>query len=325
DVLRYVLTANAPETKDNDFTWRDFQSRNNSELVAILGNYVNRVLVLTHKYYGGTVPAPGEFTQADLAAFAEVESLTRSLSDKLENFHFRDALRDAMGIARLGNRYLQETEPWKTVKTDPDRVATVMYVNLQLVASLAIALDPFMPFMGEKLRGILSLEQMRWSDIGRRDIIASGHTIGQPELLFDKIDDEAIQAQLDKLEQAKRTNAIENFKPAPQQAPVSIDAFGAIDLRVGTITACEAVKKSDKLLKLTVDDGMGGRTIVSGIAKSYTPAELVGRQVVFVANLPTVKLRGVESQGMVLCATNADGSIVLTAPAAVATNGAQIK
>ena len=325
DVLRYVLTANAPETKDNDFTWRYFQSRNNSELVAILGNYVNRVLVLTHKYYGGTVPAPGEFTQADLAAFAEVESLTRSLSDKLENFHFRDALRDAMGIARLGNRYLQETEPWKTVKTDPDRVATVMYVNLQLVASLAIALDPFMPFMGEKLRGILSLEQMRWSDIGRRDIIASGHTIGQPELLFDKIDDEAIQAQLDKLEQAKRTNAIENFKPAPQQAPVSIDAFGAIDLRVGTITACEAVKKSDKLLKLTVDDGMGGRTIVSGIAKSYTPAELVGRQVVFVANLPTVKLRGVESQGMVLCATNADGSIVLTAPAAVATNGAQIK
>ncbi len=325
DVLRYVLTANAPETRDNDFTWRDFQARNNSELVAILGNYVNRVVVLTHKYYEGTVPTPGEFEAVDKEAFAELDQLRDALTDKLENFHFRDALRDAMSIARLGNKYLQDTEPWKTVKTDPERVKTVMYVNLQIVASLAIAMEPFMPFMAEKLRGILGLDKLSWSQIGSRDLLGSGSHIGQSELLFEKIEDAAIEAQVERLNESKRQNAIANFKPAPQQVDTTIEAFGATDLRVGTVTACEPVKKSNKLLKLTVDDGMGSRTIVSGIAAHYAPADLVGRQVVFVANLPVVKLRGVESQGMVLCATNADGSLSLIGPHAPATPGAQIK
>ncbi len=325
DVLRYVLTANAPETKDNDFTWRDFQARNNSELVAILGNYVNRVVVLTHKYCNGAVPAPGEFTDMDRETFAELAALKKSLTDKLEDFHFRDALREVMNIARLGNKYLQDTEPWKTVKTDPARVQTIMYVNLQLVASLAIAMEPFMPFSAARLKGILALVDAGWDKIGRDDILEAGHAISQPELLFEKIEDAAIEAQINRLNESKRINAIAAFKPAPQQADTTIEAFGATDLRVGTVTACEAVKKSNKLLKLTVDDGMGSRTIVSGIAAHYTPEQLVGRQVVFVANLPAVKLRGVESQGMVLCATNADGSLSVISPDKPSTPGAQIK
>lgn len=325
DVLRYVLTANAPETKDNDFTWRDFQSRNNSELVAILGNYVNRVVVLTHKYYNGVVPTPGEFDNIDREAFEELAQLRDALTEKIENFHFRDALRDAMSMARLGNKYLQDTEPWKTVKTDPERVKTIMYVNLQIVASLAVAMEPFMPFMAGKLRNILHLDKLSWSDIGKTDLLTAGHTVGEPELLFDKIEDAAIEAQIERLNESRRQNAVASFKPAPQQADTTIEAFGATDLRIGTVTACEAVKKSNKLLKLTVDDGMGSRTIVSGIAAQYSPDELVGRQVVFVANLPAVKLRGVESQGMVLCATNADGSLSLVGPHSPATPGAQVK
>ena len=325
DVLRYVLTANAPETKDNDFTWRDFQARNNSELVAILGNYVNRVLVLTHKYCEGVVPAPGELLDIDREAFAELKRLRDDVTDKIENFHFRDALRSAMDIARLGNKYLQETEPWKTVKTDPDRVRTIMYVNLQIVASLAVAMDPFMPFMGSRLGAILGLGKMEWSSIGSDTLLPAGHTVGQPELLFEKIEDAAIEAQIERLRESRRLNAIENFKPAPQQADTSIETFGAVDLRIGTVEACEPVKKSNKLLKLTVNDGTGTRTIVSGIAAQFSPEEMVGRQVVFVANLPAVKLRGVESQGMVLCATNADGSLALIGPQTPATPGAQVK
>lgn len=325
DVLRYVLTANAPETKDNDFTWRDFQARNNSELVAILGNYVNRVLVLTHKYYEGTVPEPGEFLDIDREAFAELRRLKAEISDKLESFHFRDALRDAMDIARLGNKYLQDTEPWKVAKEDPGRVKTIMYVNLQIVGSLAIVMDPFMPFMGAKLAGILGLGRMHWSRIGDEDLIPAGKTLAKPELLFEKIEDAAVEAQIQRLQDEKRKNAIANFKPAPQKTDVTIENFGAVDLRVGTVVACEPVKKSDKLLKLTVDDGTGTRTIVSGIAKSFKPEDITGKQVLFVANLPAVKLRGVESQGMVVCATNADSSLSLVGPLSPATPGAEVK
>ena len=325
DVLRYVLTANAPETKDNDFTWRDFQARNNSELVAILGNYVNRVLVLTHKYYEGTVPEPGEFLDIDREAFAELRRLKAEISDKLESFHFRDALRDAMDIARLGNKYLQDTEPWKVAKEDPGRVKTIMYVNLQIVGSLAIVMDPFMPFMGAKLAGILGLGRMHWSRIGDEDLIPDGKTLAKPELLFEKIEDAAVEAQIQRLQDEKRKNAIANFKPAPQKTDVTIENFGAVDLRVGTVVACEPVKKSDKLLKLTVDDGTGTRTIVSGIAKSFKPEDITGKQVLFVANLPAVKLRGVESQGMVVCATNADSSLSLVGPLSPATPGAEVK
>ncbi len=324
DTLRYVLTANAPETKDNDFTWRDFQTRNNSELVAILGNYVNRVLVLTHKYYGGVVPECGELTETDRAVFDELRALGKSVSDKIEGFHFRDALRDAMGIARLGNKYLQDTEPWKIANADPGRVKTIMYVNMQIVASIAVAMSPFMPFMGEKLVRITGLENVSWNNIGSETFVPSGHTVGQPELLFEKIDDAAIEAQIARLQEAKKRNAIENFKPAPQQAETTMETFGAVDLRVGTVEACEPVKKSKKLLKLTVNDGTGTRTIVSGIAMQFAPEELIGRQVVFVANLPAVKLRGVDSQGMVLCAANADGSLSLVGPLTPSSPGAQV-
>ncbi len=325
DTLRYVLTANAPETKDNDFTWSDFQARNNNELVAILGNYVNRVFVLTHKYYEGSVPEAGAFTETDLAAIKELEDTVKSLTENLEGFHFREALKDAMNIARLGNRYLQETEPWKLIKTDPERVATVMNLNVQICAALAVAMDPFMPFMGEKLAQMLSIEKMSWDMLGRTDIVPAGTVLAQPQLLFEKIEDEAIKAQLDRLEESKRQNAIANWKPAPQQTDTTIEAFGAMDLRIGTVLDCKAVKKSDKLLHFTVDDGTGERSIVSGIAKHYKPEELIGKQVVFVANLPEVKLRGVPSQGMILSALNADGSLSVIGPLRPASNGAQVK
>ena len=325
DVLRYVLTANAPETKDNDFTWRDFQARNNSELVAILGNFVNRVAVLTHKYYEGAVPPAGDFNATDLAAIAEMEQLKTSLTAKLEDFHFREALKDAMGLARLGNKYLQETEPWKLIKTEPARVATVMNLAVQICASIAIAMEPFMPFMSERMQKMFAIRQLRWDDIARTDIVAPGTVLDAPELLFEKIDDSAIDAQIEKLNEAKRKNAIDNWKPAPQQTPTTIDAFGAMDLRVGTVLECEPVKKSDKLLRFVIADGMENRTIVSGIAKHYKPEELIGKQVVFVANLPEVKLRGVTSQGMILSALNADGSLSVIGPLKKASDGAQVK
>ncbi len=326
DVLRYVLTANAPETKDNDFTWADFQARNNNELAAILGNFVNRVTVLTHKYYEGVTPAAGEYLDIDNEAFAEMERLKVSLTDNLETFHFREALKDAMGIARMGNKYLQDCEPWKTIKTDPERVATVMNVCLQICGSLVVAMEPFMPFMSEKLARILGMGDYEWSDIARRDLIPAGRTIGQPELLFEKIDDEAIKAQTDRLEAIKKENAVKAWEPAPVQAECKIEDFEKLDIRVGTVIECERVKKADKLLCFKIDDGTGQpRTIVSGIAQSYRPEQLVGKQVLFIANLAPAKIRGIVSQGMILSAMNADGKLVVAAPSAKTSNGAQVK
>lgn len=325
DVLRYVLTANAPETKDNDFTWRDFQARNNNELVAILGNFINRVIVLTHKYFDGIVPAEGQLEDIDKALFAEMDSLKKSLTDNLETFHFREALKDAMAFARAGNKYLQETEPWKVWKENPARVETVLNVCLQVCASLAVVMEPFMPFMSEKLSKILGLGKLRWDMIGEKPV-AAGSTVGKPEFLFEKIDDATIQAQIDRLVETKRQNDIRNFKPAPVQSEITIDEFGKMDLRVGTVITCERVKKADKLLKFSIDDGTGTpRTIVSGIARHYEPEALVGKQVIFVANLAPAKIRGIESQGMILSALNADGSLTVASPSTEATPGAQVK
>ncbi len=325
DVLRYVLTANAPETKDNDFTWRDFQARNNNELVAILGNFINRVIVLTHKYFNGIVPAEGQLEDIDKAIYAEMDGLKKSLTDNLENFHFREALKDAMAFARAGNKYLQETEPWKVWKENPARVETVLNVCLQVCASLAVVMEPFMPFMSDKLSKILGLGKLSWDMIGSKPVVA-GTTIGQPEFLFEKIDDATIQAQVDRLVETKRQNDIRNFKPAPVQAEISIDDFGKMDLRVGTVISCERVKKADKLLKFSINDGTETpRTIVSGIAKHYEPEALVGKQVIFVANLAPAKIRGIESQGMILSALNADGSLTVASPSTEATPGAQVK
>lgn len=325
DVLRYVLTANAPETKDNDFTWRDFQARNNNELVAILGNFVNRAIVLTHKYFDGKVPAAGELADVDRQLFADIVAAKESLSNNLDTFHFREALKDAMEIARLGNRYLQETEPWKLAKTDMSRVETIMNVALQICANIAIAFEPFLPFMSENLCRLLGLKNIAWNKLGTDDIIASGETIAPAELLFEKIEDAAIDAQMQRLQRIKEENKIKNFKAAPQQEDVEFDTFMKADLRVGTVLECKKVPKADKLLQFLIDDGMGTRTIVSGIAKYYEPEDLVGKQVCFIANLAPRKLKGVVSQGMILSAENADGSLVVMGPTAPVVPGAQVK
>ncbi len=325
DVLRYVLTANAPETKDNDFTWRDFQARNNNELVAILGNFVNRVVVLTHKYYGGAVPAAGKIQDIDTQAYAELASLKESLTDNLENFHFREALKDAMGIARMGNKYLQDCEPWKVVKTDPERVATVINVCTQICASLAIAMEPFMPFMSAKLCRILGMDKVEWNEIGT-ELIAAGTMLGQPELLFEKIDDETIKAQTDRLEAIQKENALRAWQPAPVQKECTIDDFQKLDIRVGTVEECARVPKADKLLVFKINDGTGKqRTIVSGIAQHYVPEALVGKQVLFIANLAPAKIRGIVSQGMILSALNANGSLTVTSLLSKGSDGAQVK
>ncbi|MDE7473093.1 MAG: methionine--tRNA ligase [Muribaculaceae bacterium] len=325
DVLRYVLTANAPETKDNDFTWADFQQRNNSELVAILGNFVNRVLVLTHKYYGGVVPVPNAVTDTETAAYAELAEIKTRLGEYLDTFHFREALKEAMNIARLGNRYLQETEPWKLAKTDMERVATVMNTAVQLCANIAIAFEPFLPFMSGKLADILRMEPMTWNQFGSNDLVAAGTEIGAPELLFEKIEDDAIQAQLDRLARIKEENKLKQWQPAPVQEATDFDTFMKMDIRVGTVKECSRVPKADKLLQFLIDDGMGDRTIVSGIAKYYDPADLVGKQVCFIANFPPRRLKGIESQGMILSAENADGSLVVVGPTGPVTPGAQVK
>lgn len=325
DVLRYVLTANAPETKDNDFTWRDFQNRNNSELVAIFGNFVNRAVVLTHKYFDGTVPAAGTLEEADKAALAEIADTCGRLTENLENFHFREALKEAMNIARTGNRYLQETEPWKVAKTDMARTATILNTVLQICANLAIAFEPFLPFTAEKLSRMLGLTGLKWADLGRAGLIAAGSTIGQPELLFEKIEDDTIQAQLDRLARIKEENKLNSWKPAPQLPDVAFDDFLKTDIRVGTVKECKRVPKADKLLQFLIDDGMGDRTIVSGIAKYYKPEDLVGKQVCFVANFAPRKLKGVESQGMILSAENPDGSLTVIGPTGAVQPGAQVK
>lgn len=325
DVLRYVLTANAPETKDNDFTWRDFQNRNNSELVAIFGNFVNRAVVLTHKYFDGTVPAAGTLEEADKPALAEIADTCGRLTENLENFHFREALKEAMNIARTGNRYLQETEPWKVAKTDMARTATILNTALQICANLAIAFEPFLPFTAEKLSRMLGLTGLKWADLGRAGLIAAGSTIGQPELLFEKIEDDTIQAQLDRLARIKEENKLNSWKPAPQLPDVAFDDFLKTDIRVGTVKECKRVPKADKLLQFLIDDGMGDRTIVSGIAKYYKPEDLVGKQVCFVANFAPRKLKGVESQGMILSAENPDGTLTVIGPTGAVQPGAQVK
>ncbi len=325
DVLRYVLTANAPETKDNDFTWRDFQSRNNSELVAILGNFVNRAMVLTHKYFAGVVPEAGALEAVDREALDELSSIRESLTANLDTFHFREALKDAMNIARLGNKYLQETEPWKVAKTDMGRVATILNTALQICANINVAFAPFLPFMADNLRRMLALEKLDWEDLGKTDLIAAGATLGQPELLFEKIEDDAIEAQLNRLARIKEENKLKNWQPEPQQPDVPFDDFMKVDIRVGTVMECSRVPKADKLLQFRIDDGMEQRTIVSGIAKYYSPEDLVGKQVCFVANFAPRKLKGVMSQGMILSAQNPDGSLVVIGPTGAVTPGAQVK
>ena len=325
DVLRYVLTANAPETKDNDFTWADFQARNNNELVAIFGNFVNRAAVLTHKYFEGKAPAAGELQPIDTEVFEAMARVKESLENNLETFHFREALKDAMEIARLGNKYLQETEPWKVAKTDMERTATILNTALQICANLAVAFQPFLPFSAEKLQKMLGLENLAWENLGKTDLIAAGVQLETPQLLFEKIEDATIQAQLDRLSRIKEENRIKNFQAAPQAPDVDFDTFMKADLRVGTVLECERVPKADKLLKFLIDDGLERRTIVSGIAKHYSPEDLIGKQVCFIANLPVRKLKGIASQGMILSAENADGSLVVIGPTAPVVPGAQVK
>ena len=324
DVLRYVLTANAPETKDNDFTWSDFQARNNNELVAILGNFVNRAIVLTHKYFEGVIPAAGELTDYDRQTLAEFHDVKATLSQNIETFHFREALKDAMNLARIGNKYLADTEPWKLAKTDMKRVETIMNIALQISANLAIAFEPFLPFSAEKLRTMLGMTEVRWDKLGTTDILAAGSRIEQPVLLFEKIDDSVIDAQMQRLERIKQENILNNFQPKAVAEPCTFDDFTKLDIRVGTVLECAKVKKADKLLQFKIDDGMGGRTIVSGIAKWYQPEELVGRQVCFIANFPPRTLKGIESQGMILSAEDADGRLVVIGPTGPVRPGVQV-
>ncbi|MBQ9418015.1 MAG: methionine--tRNA ligase [Bacteroidales bacterium] len=312
DVLRYTLCSNAPETKDNDFTWKDFQLKNNSELVAILGNFVNRTLVLTQKFYGGRVPAAGAWSEAEQELIKEMAAIPERVGRSIETYRFREALGEMMSLARLGNKYLTDMEPWKMVKTDAERTATVMNLALQVCANLAVLCAPFLPFTADKMHRIMNLQALGWRDAGRTDLLAAGHQLAEPELLFEQISDEAIQAQVDKLQATKEANALDAWQPAAVKAETTIDDFGRMDIRVGRVLECKKVPKADKLLQFRIDDGMGGRTIVSGIAKYYPePEALVGRQVCFIANFPPRKLKGVESQGMLLSAEDKDGRLVL--------------
>ena len=332
DVLRDVLTANAPETKDNDFTWADFQARNNNELVAIYGNFINRALVLTGKYFDGKVPAQGELTDYDRQTIDEFCNVKVELERLLNDFRFRDAQKEAMNLARIGNKYLADTEPWKLAKTDLARTATILNVSLQIAANLAIAFEPFLPFSSAKLREMLGLESFSWENLGRTDLLAEGHALGEVSLLFEKIDEAPIQAQLNRLARIKTENeaaaqaeALKNWQPVPVKTATNIDEFDKTDIRVGTVLECGPVKKSDRLLQFRIDDGMGGRTILSGIAQSYPdPSVLVGKQVLFIANFPPRKMMGIESQGMILSAVDADGKLVVTTVTALVRNGAQV-
>lgn len=325
DVLKYTLTANAPETKDNDFTWKDFQARNNNELVAILGNFVNRALVLTHKYYDGFVPAAGELQDYDRESLAAMVGLKAEVEKSLDSYRFREALKIAMDMARLGNKYLADMEPWKVVKTDPERVKTIMNTCLQIAANLTIVFEPFLPFSMNKLRGFLNLGKLDWSELGRTDLIASGHKINTPELLFEKIEDDAIQAQVDKLLATKKANEIAQATVAPAKENIEYDDFAKMDIRVGTIIAAEKVAKTKKLLKLTIDTGIDKRTVVSGIAEYYEPQQIIGQQVSILVNLAPKNLKGIESQGMILMAENADGSLVFVTPSSVIKNGSEVR
>ena len=313
DVLRYVLTANAPETKDNNFTWRDFQARNNNELVAVYGNFVNRALVLTHKYFDGKVPACGALTDYDKATITEFMDVKAEVEKLLDGFKFREAQKEAMNLARIGNKYLADTEPWKLAKTDMERVGTILNLSLQLAANLAIAFEPFLPFSSEKLRGMLGMASFEWEQLGRTDLLTAGHQLGKAELLFEKIEDSAIDAQMQRLEDIKKANEAANYKANPVKPLVSFEEWEKLDIRVGTVLECERVPKMKKLLKFKIADGLSDRTIVSGIAEHYAPEELVGKQVLFIANFaPRQFKNGLVSEGMILSAENYDGSLAVT-------------
>lgn len=325
DVLRYVLTANAPETKDNNFTWKDFQARNNNELVAVYGNFVNRALQLTKKYYEGVVPAAGELTDYDRQTIEEFQGVKAEVERLIENFRFRDAQKEAMNLARIGNKYLADSEPWKVVKTDPERVKTILNLSLQLVANLAIAFEPFLPFSSEKLRGMLHIEEAQWDRLGATDLLPAGHVLGEPVLLFEKIEDSVVDAQVQKLLDTKKANEAAAFKPADIKENVSFEDFEKLDIRVGHIKDCQKVKKSKKLLQFTIDDGTGtDRTILSGIAAYYEPEQLIGKDVLFVANFAPRKMMGIESQGMILSAVNFDGSLNVTSVLGDVKPGSQV-
>ncbi|MBP5327250.1 MAG: methionine--tRNA ligase [Bacteroidales bacterium] len=325
DVLRYTLCSNAPETKDNDFTWKDFQLKNNSELVAILGNFINRILVLTHKFFGGKVPVKGELTDLDRQTIAEMALYPEKVGRSIETYRFREALAEMMNLARLGNKYLTETEPWKLFKENPERTATVLNIALQVCANLAILCAPFLPFTADKIHAMLNLPAKGWKDAGGAELLESGYQLAQPELLFEKIEDAEIEAQVNKLLETKRQNELNAWQPASIKEKVAFDDFGKVDIRVGTVLECSKVPKADKLLQFKIDDGMGGRTIVSGIAKYYPePEKLVGMQVCFIANFEPRKLKGVVSEGMILSAEDKDGRLVLITPSQLVTTGVNV-
>ena len=326
DVLRYVLTANAPETKDNDFTWKDYQARNNNELVAVFGNFVNRALVLTSKYFEGHVPALGSLTDLDRETLSELSSVRGAIERELDSFHFREALKEAMNLARLGNKYLADTEPWKLAKTDLPRVATILNISLQITANLTIAFAPFLPMSSERLCQMLQIDLPSWDDLGRADLLPVGHILGEPHLLFEKIEDEVIEAQVQKLLETKAQNEAAEAKTPPVADPIAFEDFQKLDIRVGTVLECTKVPKADKLLQFRLNDGLGGRTIISGLAEHYAPEELVGKQVCFIANLPPRKLRGIESEGMILSALDAEtGRLRVITPEQGVTPGSEVK
>ena len=325
DVLRYSLCASAPETKDNDFTWKDFQARNNNELVAILGNFVNRTLVLTNNYYEGKVPERGKTDQNDAAVLNEIGKIRENVENSLEAFRFREALREAMNLARLGNKYLADAEPWKVIKSDPERVKTIMNIALQITANITIICEPFLPFSMEKLRGWINISEKSWSKAGNTDLLTAGHLIRKPGLLFEKIEDEEISRQVDKLLATKKANEEAISKTLPGKEPVTFDDFSKIDIRTATILEAEKIPKTTKLLKLKIDTGLDIRTIVSGIAEHYDPEKIIGKQISIVANLEPRKIKGIESKGMILMAEDKDGKLVMVAPAETVTNGSMIK
>ena len=321
-----MLTANAPETKDNDFTWKDFQARNNNELVAVYGNFVNRALQLTKKYFDGVVPAAGELNDYDRETLKEFADVKEEVEKLLDVFKFRDAQKEAMNLARIGNKYLADTEPWKLAKTDMPRVATILNISLQLVANLAIAFEPFLPFSSEKLRKMLNMDSFDWAELGHTDLLPAGHQLATPELLFEKIEDDVIQAQVDKLLATKKANEAAGYKANPVKPVISFEDFEKLDIRVGTVLECEAVPKMKKLLKFKIADGLENRTIVSGIAQHYQPEELVGKQVLFIANLaPRQFKNGLVSEGMILSAENYDGSLAVTSLLREVKPGSEVK
>ncbi|MCD7899628.1 MAG: methionine--tRNA ligase [Bacteroides sp.] len=325
DVLRYVLTANAPETKDNDFTWKDFQARNNNELVAIYGNFVNRALILTHKYFDGKVPALSELTVYDKETLKEFADVKIQVERLLDVFKFRDAQKEAMNLARIGNKYLADTEPWKLAKTDMERVGTILNISLQLVANLAIAFEPFLPFSSQRLRDMLNMTSFDWTQLGQTDLLTTGHILNKAELLFEKIEDSAIEAQVQKLLDTKKANEEANYKANPVRENINFDDFTKLDIRVGTVLECQKVPKADKLLQFKIDDGLEKRTILSGIAQYYKPEELVGKQVCFIANLAPRKIKGIVSEGMILSAENPDGSLSVIMPQKEVKPGSEVK